>query len=140
VVTAADDTPLLYVLRNELQLSGPKFGCGIGLCGACTVHLSGAAVRSCTFPVSAVTVPVITIEGLGRAEEPHALQSAFIHEQAAQCGYCTSGMIMTAAALLQRTSHPTDAEIRQALDGNLCRCGAHMRILRAVRRVADRLL
>jgi len=136
MVAAADDTPLLYVLRNELELNGPKFGCGLGQCGACTVHLGDAAVRSCAVPVSAVNAPVTTIEGLGTAQTPHPLQAAFIAEQAAQCGYCINGMVMTAAALLKKTPKPTEAEIRTALDGNLCRCGTHMRILRAVRRAA----
>jgi nicotinate dehydrogenase subunit A len=135
-VMAAADTPLLYVLRNELKLRGPKFGCGLGQCGACTIHLGGAPVRSCVLPVSAVTLPVVTIEGLGSKEHPHPLQSAFIDEQAAQCGYCISGMIMTGASLLARNTHPTEAEIREALNANLCRCGTHMRILRAIRKVS----
>jgi nicotinate dehydrogenase subunit A len=136
-VQAAPDTPLLYVLRNELQLNGPKFGCGLGQCGACTVHLGGNPVRSCVTPVSAAArVPVVTVEGLGTPSAPHPLQRAFIDEQAAQCGYCISGMIMSAAALLAKTPHPTDSQLRNALASNLCRCGTHMRILRAVRRVA----
>jgi nicotinate dehydrogenase subunit A len=134
---AAPDTPLLYVLRNELALGGPKFGCGLGQCGACTVHLDGNAVRSCVTPVSAAAqLPVTTIEGLGTPDAPHPLQRAFIDEQAAQCGYCIDGMIMTASALLAHTPHPTDTEVRSALEGNLCRCGTHLRILRAIRRVA----
>jgi len=135
-VAAADDTPLLYVLRNELELNGPKFGCGLGQCGACTVHLGDVAVRSCSIPVSAVNAPVTTIEGLGTAEKPHPLQAAFVAEQAAQCGYCANGMVMSSAALLKKNARPTEAEIRSALDGNLCRCGTHMRILRAVRKAA----
>jgi nicotinate dehydrogenase subunit A len=135
-VTAADDTPLLHVLRNELALNGPKFGCGLGQCGACTVHVGGVATRSCVLPVSAVKAPVLTVEGLGTAERPHPVQAAFIKEQAAQCGYCINGMVMSAAALLKDKPKPTDAEIRSALDGNLCRCGTHLRILRAVRRAA----
>ncbi len=135
-VEAAPDTPLLYVLRNELNLNGPKFGCGLAQCGACTVHLGDRAVRSCVTPVSSVRAPVTTLEGLGTREKPHPLQQAFIDEQAAQCGYCINGMIMTAAALIKRTPRPGEAQIREALAGNLCRCGTHMRILRAVRRVA----
>jgi nicotinate dehydrogenase subunit A len=134
--TAAPETPLLYVLRNELQLNGPKFGCGLGQCGACTVHLGGIAVRSCITPVSAaVRQPVVTIEGLGNTAAPHPLQVAFIGEQAGQCGYCIPGMIMTAAALLAKNPHATDAQVRDALGGNLCRCGSHLRILRAIARV-----
>ncbi len=136
-VQAADDTPLLYVLRNELALNGPKFGCGLAQCGACTVHLGDEPIRSCVTPVSAVgTRPVTTIEGLGTVERPHPLQQAFIDEQAAQCGYCINGMVMTAAALLKKTPHPGEGEIRSALEGNLCRCGTHLRILRALRRAA----
>ena len=135
-VTAADDTPLLYVLREELALNGPKFGCGLSQCGACTVHIGDRAARSCVTPVSSVRQPVTTLEGLGTREHPHPLQQAFIAEQAAQCGYCINGMIMTAAALLKQSPRPSDSELRSALDGNLCRCGTHMRILRAIRRVA----
>jgi nicotinate dehydrogenase subunit A len=136
-VRAAPDTPLLYVLRNDLQLNGPKFGCGLGQCGACTVHLGGNPVRSCITPVSAAAAaPIVTVEGLGTPAAPHALQRAFIAEQAAQCGYCLNGMIMSAAALLARTPHPTDAQVRDVLSSNLCRCGSHLRILRAIRRVA----
>ena len=137
-VEAATDTPLLYVLRNELGLNGPKFGCGLAQCGACTVHLGDRAIRSCVTPVSAVGAqPVTTVEGLGTVERPHPLQQAFIDEQAAQCGYCISGMVMTAAALLKKTPHPSEREIRSALEGNLCRCGTHLRILRALRRAAS---
>jgi len=135
-VKAAPDTPLLYVLRNEIELNGPKFGCGLAQCGACTVHIDGRPVRSCTVPVSAVKGKVTTIEGLGTPANPHPLQRAFIEEQAAQCGYCTSGMIMAAAAFLAQTPKPTERQIRSALDGNLCRCGTHMRILSAVRKAA----
>jgi nicotinate dehydrogenase subunit A len=135
-VQAAPDTPLLYVLRNEMQLNGPKYGCGLAQCGACTVHVGGKPVRSCVTPVSAVRAPVTTVEGLGTAEKPHPLQKAFIEEQAAQCGYCTSGMIMAAAAFLKGNPRPSDADIRKALDGNLCRCGTHMRILAAVKKAA----
>jgi nicotinate dehydrogenase subunit A len=135
--SAAGDTPLLYVLRDELELDGPKFGCGLAQCGACTVHLDGQPIRSCVTPVArAVGHAVLTIEGLGTATAPHPLQRAFIDEQAAQCGYCIAGMIMTAAALLAHTPAPTEQEIRAELAGNLCRCGTHMRILRAVRRAA----
>lgn len=134
---AAPDTPLLYVLRNELQLNGPKFGCGLGQCGACTVHLGGAPVRSCITPVSAATQqPVVTVEGLGTAKAPHPLQQALIDEQAGQCGYCLSGMVMSAAALLAKNPHPTDAQVRDAMGANLCRCGSHLRILRAIHRAA----
>jgi len=135
-VAAAPDTPLLYVLRNELELNGPKFGCGLAQCGACTVHIDGKPARSCSVPVSAVKAKVTTIEGLGTAEKPHPLQAAFVAEQAAQCGYCINGMIMTAAAFLAQNPKPSEVQIREALDGNLCRCGTHMRILRAVRRAA----
>ena len=135
-VAAAPDTPLLYVLRNELELKGPKFGCGLAQCGACTVHIDGKPARSCSVPVSAVKGKVTTIEGLGTPEKPHPLQQAFVIEQAAQCGYCANGMIMTAAAFLAQNPKPSEAQIRTALDGNLCRCGTHMRILRAVRRAA----
>jgi nicotinate dehydrogenase subunit A len=135
-VAATPDTPLLYVLRNELGLHGPKFGCGRAQCGACIVHIEGKAARSCAIPVGSVDRPVTTIEGLGTPERPHPLQAAFIAEQAAQCGYCIGGMVMSAAALLKENPRPTDAQIRAALDGNLCRCGAHLRILRAVRRAA----
>jgi nicotinate dehydrogenase subunit A len=133
---AAPDTPLLHVLRNELGLAGPKFGCGLAQCGACTVHIGERAERACVVPVGAVTAPVTTVEGLGTPDRPHPVQAAFIAEQAVQCGYCTSGMVMAAAALLKEVARPTDAQIRAALDGNLCRCGAHLRILGAVRRAA----
>jgi len=138
-ITAEPDAPLLYVLRNDLQLHGPKFGCGLAQCGACTVHLNGVAIRSCVTPVSVATsAAVTTLEGLGTADKPHPLQQAFIREQAAQCGYCISGMIMTSAALLNENPHPSDADVRTALAGNLCRCGTHLRILRAVAAVAGK--
>jgi nicotinate dehydrogenase subunit A len=131
------DTPLLYVLRNDLALRGPRFGCGLGQCGACTVLMDGIAIRSCVTPVSrAARRAIVTLEGLGSAAHPHPIQRAFIEEQAAQCGYCLNGMIVTAKALLDRTPDPTDAEVKRALAGNLCRCGTHQRILRAVRRAA----
>ena len=136
-VDADADTPLLYVLRNDLQLNGPKFGCGLAQCGTCTVHINGSAVRSCSIPVSAVSSPVTTIEGLGTPERPHPVQQAFIEAQAVQCGYCTNGMVMTSAALLASNPKPTDAQIREALEGNLCRCSAHMRIVAAVRKAAE---
>lgn len=137
-VAAAPDTPLLHVLRNDIGLTGPKFGCGLGQCGACMVHVDGTAVRSCTTPLSAAARgPITTIEGLGTPEQPHPVQRAFIEEQAAQCGYCINGMIMASAALLARNAHPTPAQIRSTLNPNLCRCGTHMRILRAVARAAE---
>jgi nicotinate dehydrogenase subunit A len=131
------DTPLLYVLRDIVGLHGPKFGCGLAQCGACTVIIEGSATRSCVLPISAVGASkVLTLEGLGDAEHPSALQGAFIGEQAAQCGYCISGMIMGATALLAKTPRPTDADIVGALAGNLCRCGTHLRIVRAIHRAA----
>ncbi len=130
-------TPLLYVLRNDLNLNGPRFGCGLAQCGACTVLVDGNPVRSCVTPVAAAAgAEITTLEGLGDRDNPHPVQAAFIAEQAAQCGYCSNGMIMTAASLLERNSDPSDPEIRQALAGNLCRCGTHGRILKAVRRAA----
>ena len=130
-------TPLLYVLRDELHLKGPRFGCGLGQCGACTVQINGEAVRSCVTPVSAVgRARVLTLEGLGSPEKLHPLQKAFIDEQAVQCGYCISGIIMQADAFLQKNPAPTEAQIREALEGNLCRCGTHVRILRAIKRAA----
>ena len=136
-VDAAPDTPLLYVLRNDLGLTGPKFGCGLGQCGACAVLVDGVAIRSCTTPVSsAARGPITTIEGLGTPEKPHPVQQAFIDEQAAQCGYCINGMIMTTAALLARNKQPTREQIRSSLNANLCRCGTHMRIVRAVEKAA----
>jgi nicotinate dehydrogenase subunit A len=135
-VRATPDTPLLYVLRDELELNGPKFGCGLAQCGACTVMIKGLPTRSCVLPVAAVDSPVTTVEGLGTPAHPHPLQRAFVAEQAAQCGYCISGMIVASAALLEQHPHPSDAQIRQALDGNLCRCGTHLRIMRAVKSAA----
>jgi nicotinate dehydrogenase subunit A len=135
-VTSTADTPLLYVLRDELGMNGPKFGCGLAQCGACSVMIGNSSVRSCVLPVSAVTTPVTTLEGLGTPEHPHPVQRAFIAEQALQCGYCTSGMIISSAALLKAHPHPTDAQINDALDGNLCRCAVHTRIVRAVKRAA----
>ena len=137
-VSAAPDTPLLQVLRNDLGLAGPKFGCGLGQCGACMVHLDGAAVRSCTTTIEAASRGAITtLEGLGTPEKPHPVQQAFVDAQAAQCGYCSNGMIMATAALLSRNKQPSRAQIRSALNGNLCRCGTHMRIIRAVERAAS---
>jgi nicotinate dehydrogenase subunit A len=131
------DVPLLYVLRNDLGLTGTKFGCGLAQCGACTVLIDGRAVRSCIAPTKAVGgQEIITIEGLGSPDRPDPLQAAFIAEQAAQCGYCTAGMVMTARALLASTPRPSEREVRDALSGNLCRCGTHARVIRAVMRVA----
>lgn len=135
----ADDPqmPLLYALRDDLGLHGPRFGCGLAQCGACTVHLDGQAVRSCVTPVASVAGKrVVTLEGLGTPSKPHPLQLAFIEEQAVQCGYCINGMIMQAAALLQTNKKPSDDEIKAALAGNLCRCGTHLRIVRAVKRAS----
>jgi nicotinate dehydrogenase subunit A len=137
-VTVDDpDMPLLYALRDNLGLKGPRFGCGLGQCGSCTVHLDGRAIRSCVTPVSAVGKKrIVTLEGLGTQEMPHPVQKAFIDEQAAQCGYCINGMIMQAAAFLAANKKPTDAQIKQALARNLCRCGTHLRIVRAIKRVS----
>ena len=130
--------PLLYALRDDLGLHGPRFGCGLSQCGACTVHLEGRAVRSCVTPVSTVAHRrVITLEGLGTPQKLHPLQQAFIDEQAMQCGYCMNGMIMQAAAFLQANKQPSDDEIKSALAGNLCRCGSHLRVIRAVKRAAS---
>ena len=140
VSIAADDPkmPLLYALRDDLGLHGPRFGCGLGQCGACTVLVDGKAVRSCDVPVSSVVgKKVVTLEGLGTPAKPHPLQKAFIDEQAVQCGYCINGMIMQAAALLQTNSKPTEQQIRAALAENLCRCGTHLRIVRAVKRASE---
>ena len=131
------DTPLLYVLRDDLELHGAKFGCGLAQCGACTVVVDGKAVRSCSIAVSKVAgKKITTLEGLGSSAKPHPIQKAFIDEGAAQCGYCINGMIMTSKALLDRTPQPSEKQIRQALAGNLCRCGTHPRIVRAVKRAA----
>ena len=136
-LNADPDTPLLFVLRNDLKLNGPKFGCGRGQCGACTVIVDGRAARSCLTTVNdARDAEIVTLEGLGSRENPHPVQRAFIEEQAAQCGYCLSGMIMQAKAFLDQIAKPTEAEIKTALAGNLCRCGAHVEIVRAVQRVA----
>jgi nicotinate dehydrogenase subunit A len=140
VVDADPDTPLLYVLRNDLSLNGPKFGCGLAQCGACTVIMDGNAIRSCVTPANAAqNHAVTTLEGLGSTKKMHPLQQAFVDEQAVQCGYCINGMIMTAKALLDKNPKPTDHEIKQALDGNLCRCGTHIRILRAVKRASGQV-
>jgi nicotinate dehydrogenase subunit A len=134
------DTPLLYVLRNDLELNGPRFGCGLSQCGACTVLIDGKPARSCVTPVAAVgKQSVVTLEGLGTREQAHPLQKAFIEEQAAQCGFCTNGMIMAAKALLDRTPKPTEAQIKKALAANLCRCGTHNRIVRAIQRAAKEI-
>jgi nicotinate dehydrogenase subunit A len=131
------DVPLLYVLRNELGLHGPRFGCGLGQCGACTVHIDGNAVRSCITPLSSVADrKVVTLEGLGTDEHPHPLQQALVEEQAVQCGYCINGMIMQSAALLTQNPKPTEQQIKAGLANNLCRCGTHLRIVRAVKRAA----
>ena len=135
-VQAGPDTPLLYVLRNELGLNGPKFGCGLGQCGACTVHMGDMAIRSCLFPISAVTQPITTLEGLAVNGKPHPLQQSFIDHQAVQCGYCINGMIMQAASFLKEKPDARRHEIIAALDNNLCRCGTHLRILDAVEAVS----
>ena len=134
---APAETPLLYVLRDEMGLNGPLFGCGLEQCGACKVLRGAEAVASCRLPVGeAVGAQITTLEGLGEPGEPHPVQQAFLEEQAAQCGYCSNGMMIAAAALIWRTPHPTDEQIRAALDDNLCRCGSHLRIMRAVKRAA----
>jgi nicotinate dehydrogenase subunit A len=141
ITTAVDDPemPLLYLLRGTLGLHGPRFGCGLAQCGACTVHVDGKAVRSCVTPLSSISEnnKVVTLEGLGTRENLHPLQRAFIQEQAAQCGYCINGMIMEAAAFLTTNPKPSEADIKTALAANLCRCGTHVRIVRAVKRAAD---
>jgi nicotinate dehydrogenase subunit A len=138
-VSVEGDTPLLYVLRNDLELNGPKFGCGLAQCGACTVLIDGKAVRSCVTPVSAVKGAVETIEGLGTEDKLHPIQKAFIEEQACQCGYCGNGMVMSAKALLAANPRPTNEEIRKALNGHLCRCASHNRIVRAVQKAAKEM-
>jgi aerobic-type carbon monoxide dehydrogenase small subunit (CoxS/CutS family) len=131
------DVPLIYVLRNDLRLNGPKLGCARGQCGACTIHLNGAAARACMIPAkAAVGLPIVTLEGLGTPEKPHPLQTAFISEQALQCGYCTSGQIMQAAALLSSKTKITEAEVRSHMNANLCRCGCQPRMIRAVLKAA----
>jgi nicotinate dehydrogenase subunit A len=140
VTVQVDDPamPLLYALRDNLALHGPRFGCGLAQCGACTVHVDGKAVRSCVTPLASISAAnkVVTLEGLGSPEKPHPVQKAFIDEQAAQCGYCINGMIMESAAFLAANRNPSEAQIRQALAKNLCRCGTHARIVRAVQRAA----
>jgi nicotinate dehydrogenase subunit A len=137
ILDVEPDMPLLYALRDDLGLHGPKFGCGLAQCGACTVLVDGVATRSCVLPVSQVGArTVTTLEGLGTSLSPHPVQRAFIEEQAAQCGYCVNGMIMTSKALLDRTPNPSEGQIRQALAQNLCRCGTHQRIIAAVKRAA----
>jgi nicotinate dehydrogenase subunit A len=136
-VAVEPDTPLLYVLRNDLELNGPKFGCGLSQCGACSVLVGGKEVRSCVTPISAAAKsPITTIEGLGTLEKLHPLQRAFIEEQACQCGFCGNGMVIAAKALLDENPSPTNQEIRRALNGHLCRCASHNRIVRAVQRAA----
>lgn len=136
-VTADGETPLLYVLRNDAGCKGVRYGCGLGQCGTCTVIIDGKPVQSCDVPVSAVAgKSITTVEGIGSAEKPHPLQAAFVEEQAAQCGYCTTGIIMSAKVLLDANPSPSDAEIKQALAKNLCRCGTHLRIARAIKRAA----
>lgn len=136
-VTADEETPLLYVLRNEAGCKGVRYGCGLGQCGSCTVIIDGKPVQSCDVPVSAVAgKSITTVEGIGSMDKPHPLQRAFVEEQAAQCGYCATGIIMSAKALLDVNASPNDAEIKEALSKNLCRCGTHQRILRAVKRAA----
>ena len=137
---AAPDTPLLYVLRNDIGINSAKYGCGAAQCGSCTVLLDGQPIRSCVYPASAAAGgKITTLEGLGNPQRLHVLQRAFIEEQAAQCGYCSSGMIMSAKALLDRNSNPDEAQIRDAMAGNLCRCGTHTRIVRAIQRAAREL-
>jgi len=137
IVTTESSTPLLYVLRNDLELRGPRFGCGLAQCGACSVIMEGNAIRSCVTPVSAAQHKTITtLEGLGTVEKPHVLQAAFIEEQAAQCGYCMNGMIINAKVLLDKNPDPSVDDIKRALDPILCRCGSHLRVIRAIRRAA----
>jgi nicotinate dehydrogenase subunit A len=139
-VDVEPEMPLLYALRNDLQLNGPKFGCGLAQCGACTVIMDGNAIRSCVTPVSAAqNKAVTTLEGLGNTNKLHKIQQAFVDEQAVQCGYCINGMIMTAKVLLDKNPKPTDSQIKEALAGNLCRCGTHIRIMRAVKRASGQL-
>jgi nicotinate dehydrogenase subunit A len=137
VVDTDPSTPLLYVLRDDLGLNGPKFGCGLSQCGACTVILDGKTARSCSIPATAArNRNVTTLEGLGSVANPHRLQKAFIEEQAAQCGYCMNGIVMAAKVLLDRNPHPSELQIKQALQNNLCRCGSHLRVIRAIQRAA----
>lgn len=138
-VVAERETPLLYVLRNDLGCNGPKFGCGLGQCGACAVLRDGMEIRSCIMPISTIgTAEIITCEGLGTVGQPHAIQSAFIAEQAAQCGYCISGMVIAAVALLNANPDPSLQEIKAGMNGHLCRCGTHLRIVKAIQRAAGR--
>ena len=138
VVEADPSTPLLYVLRDNLELHGPRFGCGLGQCGACTVLVDGNSVRSCMLPASAAqNKSITTLEGLGSVAHPHAIQAAFVEEQAAQCGFCMNGMVMGAKALLDKNPHPTVAEIKKSLNSYVCRCGTHLRVIRAIQRVAN---
>ncbi|CAN7530300.1 (2Fe-2S)-binding protein [Duganella sp. LjRoot269] len=139
VVDVEPEMPLLWVLRDELGITGPKYGCGVGQCGACTVHVDGTAVRSCVMPVGAVQAPVITIAGLGQPGALHAVQQAWIEHQVAQCGYCQAGQMMTAAAFLVSEPNPTDEQIDQAMSGNLCRCGTYPRIRQAVKTAASHM-
>ena len=136
---AGAETPLLYVLRNDAGLHGPRFGCGLGQCGSCAVHVNGEPVRSCMRPLSSIkaTDEIVTLEGLGTPQAPHKLQTAFIEEQALQCGYCTNGMIMQAASLLAKNPKPSVPEIKAAMQNNLCRCGTHLRIIRAIQRASQ---
>ena len=137
---ADSDTPLLYVLRDELELKGPRFGCGLGQCGACTVHIDGEAMRSCVYPASAAAGhKITTLEGLGSSAKPHPLQQAFIDEQAAQCGYCINGMLMQAETFLRKNPNPSEEQVKQELSNNLCRCGTHVRIVKAVLRAAKEM-
>ena len=137
VVDTDPSTPLLYVLRDDLGLNGPKFGCGLSQCGACTVILDGNTARSCSIPIAAArNRKITTLEGLGSVANPHRLQKAFIEEQAAQCGYCMNGMVLTAKVLLDKNPSPTEAQIKSALQNNLCRCGSHLRVIRAIQRAA----
>ena len=140
-IDAEPDMPLLYALRNDLQLNGPKFGCGLAQCGACTIIMDGKAIRSCVTPVSAAqNKPLTTLEGLGSTKKMHKIQQAFVDEQAVQCGYCINGMIMSTKALLDKNPKPSDRQIKEALAGNLCRCGTHIRILRAVKRASGQMV
>ena len=137
-IDADPDMPLLYALKNDIGLNNPQFGCGLAQCGACTVHLDGQPIRSCVTPVSSIgAAKVVTLSGLGTPDKPHPLQKAFIDEQAVQCGYCINGMIMQAAALLQTNKKPSEQEIKAALSENLCRCGTHVRIVRAIKRATE---
>ena len=140
-IDAEPDMPLLYALRNDLQLNGPKFGCGLAQCGACTIIMDGNAIRSCVTPVSAAqNKPLTTLEGLGSTKKMHKIQQTFVDEQAVQCGYCINGMIMSTKALLDKNPKPSDRQIKEALAGNLCRCGTHIRILRAVKRASGQMV